>query len=124
MSTPAPLETGESTAGNVLEGDTRFRLPQATSGQFAFEEPAEAAHNRQMALDKAAHERRKELDEIRRQTLGQAIAMIIVVAIAVGCLWVIVSNKYPPTTVDKASAALLLILGGFIGFITGQATKR
>lgn len=44
--------------------------------------------------------------------------------IALGCLWIIVSNKYPATTVDKAAAALLLILGGFVGFITGQATKK
>ncbi len=74
-----------------------------------------------MKLD---HDQQKERDEIKRQTIGQAIAMALVFLVALGCLWVIVSNRYPTTTVDKAAAALLLILGGFVGYITGQATKK
>ena len=132
-------EQGEASldrVGNRIVGTTQFGIPEQTQWTSAtYQEPLEAAHKRQMEAEEAAHQRKKEDDErahsqqkelieIRRQSLGQIVALTLVVIIALACLWVIVSNRYPATTVDKAAGAVLLIVGGFVGFITGQATKK
>lgn len=81
-------------------------------------------HEQKQADAARQHEEKKELDELTHQRRGQYIALAIVLIVAAACLWILVSNKYPADTIEKASGALLLILGGFVGFITGQATKK
>ncbi len=133
---PTPASSPVESGGNRIIGPTEVGVTTGAGWTTAtYQDPEEAAHKRQMEADEAAHQRKKEdeervhsqkkeRDEIMRQTVGQAVALALVVIVALGCLWVIVSNKYPSTTVDKASGALLLIVGGFVGFITGQATKK
>jgi len=133
---PTPASSPAPSGGNRIIGPTEVGVTTGAGWTTAtYQDPDEAAHKRQMEADDAAHMRKKEdeerahsqkkeLDEIRRQTFGQIVALALVVVVALGCLWVIVSNKYPSTTVDKAAGALLLIVGGFVGFITGQATKK
>ncbi len=95
----------------------------------------EAAHKRQMEADEAAHtrkkedeerihEQKKELAELRQQTYGRIAALVLVIAIAVVCGLVILLPGSSASSIDKAWGALALILGGFVGFITGQATKK
>src|SRR3954454_2159005 len=86
--------SSQASAANALQGESTFVLPAARSGQVSFDDPSEAAHKRQLELDEAAHKRTLELKEINRQTAGQAIAMLLVVLVALGCLWVIVSNRF------------------------------
>ncbi len=123
---PQGAGSGELTEATE-EGPTRLRIdvPPSETSASTSTLPAEAArHQREIEKLRLEHDQKKELREMTRQIVGQSIAMVLVVVIGLGCLWVIVSNKYPATTVDKASAALLLIVGGFVGFITGQATKK
>jgi hypothetical protein len=87
-------------------------------------EAAEAEHKRKKEDEERAHNQKKELDEIRRQSTGQMVAMGLVVVVALGCLVVVVWPGYPAATADKALGILVAIVGGFVGFITGQATKK
>lgn len=124
--TERPLHPDRA-ATAVAESPSALRIdvPPPETSASSNTLPAQAAqHQRDIELRKLAHDHQKELRELTRQTIGQAIALAVVVVVALGCLWIIASNRYPATTVDKASGALLLILGGFVGFITGQATKK
>ncbi len=122
---PTPAASPVESGGNRIIGPTEVGVTTGAGWTSAtYKDPDEARHNRDIERLKLDHDQQKERDEIKRQTIGQAIAMALVFLVALGCLWVIVSNRYPTTTVDKAAAALLLILGGFVGYITGQATKK
>lgn len=122
---PAPAPPPAESGGNRIVGPTEVGVTTGTGWTTAtYQDPEEARHQRDIEKSKLDYEQKKERDEIRRQTIGQALAMVLVVLVALDCLRVIVSNRYPTTTVDKAAAVLLLILGGFVGYITGQATKK
>ena len=137
-STTGSFRASTPDAEGTEAGPTRLRVAEPsteTIGESRTMSADEATHRRdieKMRLDheqkqedaKRQHEEKKELDTLHQQRLGQYVSMIIVVIIAASCLWIIVSNKYTEGTVEKAAAALLLILGGFVGFITGQATKK
>ena len=109
---------------NTLVGQTSFIVPTPTSGQFAFEDPAAAAHKRQLELDEAAHTRQKELLDLRRQMALQSVVLVILLIVVAACLWVMVRPGYPATTTDKAIGILVAVVSGFVGYVTGQVTKK
>lgn len=88
-------------------------IPNPTSGQFAFDDPDAAGHKRRLEF----------IDEIRRSVF-QGVILVVLALVVVGCLWVVVRPGYPATTTDKALGILIAIVGGFVGYITGQATKK
>jgi cation transport ATPase len=87
-------------------------------------EADDKAHQRKKEDDERAHNQKKELAEERRRAIAQGCAMALIVIVGLASLWVIISNRYPATTVDKAWVALTVILSGFVGFVVGQNTKK
>jgi hypothetical protein len=137
MSTPQPPapELSPRTEGNILEGAPSLRLPVPTSGQLSFGDSADAAHQRDMEKLEKEHQHKKEEDERQqsfkkedredqRRAIAQWAAMGLIVLVGLACLWVIISNRYASSTVDKAWAALAIILSGFVGFVVGQNVKK
>lgn len=123
--TPAPPAEPSGTGdSNTLLGQTSFSIPVPTSGQFAFDDPAAAAHKRQLEIDDANHARRKELIELQRQSITQVVILAVLLVVVAACLWVMVRPGYPTSTIDKAIGILVAIVSGFVGYFTGQATRR
>ena len=73
-----------------------------------------------MAADEAAHQRKKDYLEVRAQSLIRGAIVILLLAVAAGCLFVILVPGYASSTVDRAIGILVAIVSGFVGYLTGR----
>lgn len=120
---PSPIPSGPpQTLGNTVEGPAGFRLGSMvpTKYETSFQDPEQAAHDRQMAAEEAAHIRAKELSEISAQNWVRGVIVALLMVVAASCLVVILAPGYAPSTVDRSIGILVAIVSGFVGYLTGK----
>ena len=96
-------------AGNWI-GDQRFKIESRESRP----EIAARLNSERVQLD---HDLRKDFALF----LG---VMAIVIAATLTCLFIVLSNRYPPTIQNSAMALLAVIVSGGVGYVTGKSSKK
>jgi hypothetical protein len=69
------------------------------------------------------NEKAKLDHDLRKDFALFVVVMTIVVAATLACLFIVLSNHYPPTIQNAAMALLAAIVSGGVGYATGKSAK-
>ena len=82
--------------------------------------------SRESRLEIAArlHVEKAKLDHDLRKDFALFLVVIAIVGTAtVACLFIVLSNRYPPVVQNAAMALLAAIVSGGVGYATGKSSK-
>ena len=103
-----PAESADNSGGKIRDNVT------SESIKIRREDPEEMASRlRQQEAD--ANLRR------RRDAALFIVALVATVAILGACLWIVLNPSVGPETKEWARSITTLIIGGFVGYLTGRA---
>ena len=93
----------------VVVGEHKFKIESRETRQ-------EIAARLNVEKAKLEHDLRKDL------ILFSGVVAIVCVA-TLACLFIVLSNRYPPTVQNAAMALLAVIVSGGVGYATGKSSK-
>ncbi len=119
----APGQVSFPARENVLEGLSRIQVPVATKAEVTYEDPAEAAHKRSEDAAESAHQRQKEIRAENYKRWKEGALFAVTVGVLIVCVVILLRPSASPESQAWARSTAALIVGAFLGYITGQASK-